>query len=170
MSTASLSAVAVYVRRLSERDSRALSDRQLLDRFTFERDEAAFAELVRGPGPMVLSACRRVLGHEQDAEAACQAAFLVLARKAGSIRQRDGLGGWLHQVAHRLALRARAAAGRRREQLTPGGDELASPSLPGHAVCSSVTEELQRLPEPYRPAVALCYLQGRTQAQAPPLL
>src|SRR5260370_12858230 len=164
MSTASLSAVAVYVRRLSERDSRALRDRQLLDRFTFGRAEAAFAELVRRHGPMVLSSCRRVLGHEQDAEDAFQADSLVLARKAGSIRQRDGLGGWLHQVAHRLALRARAAAGRRREQLTPGGDELASPSLPGHGVCSSATEGLQRLPDPYRAAVVLCSPESPTPA------
>ena len=81
--------------------------RPALDRFTLERDESAFAELVRRHGPMVLAACRRVLRHEQDAEDAFQAAFLVLARKASSIRQHDCVGGWLYQVAHRLAVRAK---------------------------------------------------------------
>src|SRR5262245_55520710 len=75
--------------------------------FYVNQDEAAFAELIRRHGPMVLSTCRHVLRHEQDAEDAFQAAFLVLARKAGSIRKHDSVGGWLYQVAFRLSLRTR---------------------------------------------------------------
>src|SRR6266852_6433191 len=89
------------------------ADRQLVERFTLKQDEAAFVELLRRHGPMVLSTCRRVLRNEQDAEDAFQASFLVLARKAGSIKQ-DSIAAWLYQVAHRLALRARTEAGRRR--------------------------------------------------------
>src|SRR5262245_44782 len=123
MTTARLSAVTRYVRRLAERDTRALSDRQLLDRFTRDQAEAAFTELVRRYGPMVLAVCRRALGNLHDAEDAFQAAFLVLVRKAGDIRQQDSVGGWLYQVAHRLALRARAAGERRRQRLTALGDD-----------------------------------------------
>src|SRR5258708_4090598 len=78
-----------------------LSDRQLLERFTTARDESAFAAIVRRHGAMVLGVCRRLLRHEQDAEDAFQATFLVLARKAGSTRWADTVAAWLHEVAHR---------------------------------------------------------------------
>src|SRR5438309_1909520 len=90
------------------------SDAQLLERFVHSRDEAAFEQLVRAHGPMVLAACGRLLGNPPDAEDAFQATFLVLARKAGSIRQRPSLAGWLYAVACRTALEARAMRSRRR--------------------------------------------------------
>src|ERR1043166_4647714 len=105
MSAATLNRVIAYVRQLSDTDTRGLTDRQLLERFNRDRDESAFAELVRRHGPMVLVTCRRVLRHHQDAEDAFQAAFLVLARKASSIRQSDSIAGWLYQVAYRLSMR-----------------------------------------------------------------
>jgi RNA polymerase sigma factor (sigma-70 family) len=165
MNTASISPVVGYLRRLSEHDARGLSDQQLLDRFTRDRDEAAFTELVRRHGPMVLSACRRVLRHEQDAEDAFQASFLVLARKAGSVRQHDSVGGWLYQVAYRLALRVRAGTSQRREHCPLTGNEPGR-ALPPESLRTLLDEELRRLPEPYRAAVVLCYLEGRTQAEA----
>src|SRR5438094_7447253 len=130
MTLASLSAVTRFVRRVAERDAHSLTDQQLLDRFTRSRDEAAFADLVRRHGPMVLSICRRVLRHEQDAEDVFQAAFLVLVRKAGSIRQQQSVGGWLFRVSYRLALRARARGGRRRERPTAPADLCALAAAP----------------------------------------
>src|SRR5262245_14012130 len=80
------------------------SDGQLLHRFATMRDEAALEALVRRHGPAVLGVCLRVLGHAQDAEDAFQAAFLVLARKAGSIRRGEALAGWLYRVAFHIAV------------------------------------------------------------------
>src|SRR5262245_63238898 len=90
------------------------SDTELLGRFVARRDELAFAQLVHRHGPMVFGVCRRLLVAEQDAEDAFQATFLLLARKAASISNRASLGGWLHAVARRTAVRARAGAALRR--------------------------------------------------------
>src|SRR5262245_42387099 len=92
------------------------TDGQLLARFVAARDEAAFTALLRRHGPLVLSVCRRLVRHEQDAEDAFQATFLVLVQKAGSVIKRDSVGSWLYGVAYRTALKAREAAARRREE------------------------------------------------------
>src|SRR5579884_283612 len=75
-------------------------DGQLLERYLARREEAAFEALVRRHGPMVLGVCRRVLRHSHDAEDAFQATFLVLVRKAASIRPRQQVGNWLYGVAY----------------------------------------------------------------------
>ncbi len=107
-----------------------LSDAQLLERFAATRDEAAFAALVQRHGPMVLATCRAILNDEHAAEDAFQATFLTLARKARSLwAQRTTLGGWLYRVAHRNAIAAGTAAGRRRVHETRRSDELTCPSL-----------------------------------------
>src|SRR5438874_12734667 len=103
-----------YFRRLViPPESDKATDAALLGRFISERDETAFAALVDRHGPLVLRVCRRVLGDVHDAEDAFQAAFLVLARKAATVYPREALTAWLHGVAYRVALKARAARVRR---------------------------------------------------------
>src|SRR5262245_30732605 len=95
-----------YLRGLAEQGPlRDVSDGELLDAFRARQDETAFTLLVRRHGPMVLDVARRVLRREQDAEDVYQATFLLLARKANSIRKRDAVASWLHGVAQRLAVK-----------------------------------------------------------------
>jgi RNA polymerase sigma factor (sigma-70 family) len=144
-------------------------DADLLARFADRRDEPAFRELVRRHGPLVLGVCRRVAGHAQDAEDAFQAVFVVLARKAGSIRRPELLGNWLYGVAVRVARRAKRAAARRRvrERQVPAMPEPpTSPAADWSDLAAVLDEELVALPEWYRTAVVLCDLQGLSRAEA----
>ena len=85
-----------------------LTDRQLLERLLAAQDEAVFEALVRRHGPMVYRVCWRVSQQAEDTEDAFQATFLLLARKLHTVRKRDSLASWLHGVAHRVALDAKA--------------------------------------------------------------
>jgi RNA polymerase sigma factor (sigma-70 family) len=141
-----------------------LDDGQLLERFATRRDEAAFAALVALHGPMVLGVCRRILREGHDVEDAFQATFLVLVRRAGSIHDPGRLGPWLHGVARRVSMRARAQAARRREHRGLVGppdiaeEDSMRPASPaeGVDVLEVIDEEVARLPAPYRQALVLC--------------
>src|SRR6516164_6909968 len=144
-------------------------DGQLLARFLASRDECAFAALVRRHGPMVLGVCRRVLRHTQDAEDAFQATFLVLVRKAASVRPRDAVGNWLYGVAYRTALKAKALNARRRAKEGPMR-ELPQPETPNSDLWCDLQpildQELHRLPDRYRSPVVLCDIEGKSRKQA----
>jgi RNA polymerase sigma factor (sigma-70 family) len=143
------------------------TDAHLLERFVADRDEAAFEVLVRRHGPLVYNVCRRVLHRPEDVEDAFQATFLILVRKAAAIRRQASLGGWLYQVAHRVALRALAA----RTDAQPYPDDgpaapEAEDALLWRDLRRVLDEEVRRLPARYRQAVILFYLSGRTTEEA----
>jgi RNA polymerase sigma factor (sigma-70 family) len=140
-----------------------LSDAQLLDRFLArggEAAEAAFEALVARHGPMVLDVCRQVLRDPHDVQDAFQATFLVLASRAGSIRRREALAGWLLGVARRIALRSRADLARRRACEGRAAEMRARSQEDRHQTWLELHEEIDRLPGRYREPVVLCYLEG----------
>jgi RNA polymerase sigma factor (sigma-70 family) len=146
-----------------------MEDGELLERFIAARDGSAFEELVARHGPMVLGVCRHVLIDRHDAEDAFQATFLVLARQAGTIRDRRVLGAWLHGVAYRLALRAKLDAARRRMHERQVADMAAAgpwDELAWQELRLALHEEVQRLPEKYRAPIVLCYLEGQSHEAA----
>jgi RNA polymerase sigma factor (sigma-70 family) len=163
-------AVLDHIRRLTRTPAgEHLTDRQLLQRFAAGHDEVAFAALVRRHQRLVLGVCRRVLRQEQDAEDAFQATFLVLARKAGSVRWEESVGGWLHQVARRIAREARERVGRRRarERSVAALPDVAAPQDgAARELGALLDEELLRLPQCYRTPLLLCYLEGASREQA----
>jgi RNA polymerase sigma factor (sigma-70 family) len=150
----------------------ALTDGQLLERFTTGRGEArelAFAALVERHGPLVLRICRAVLQDDHAAHDAFQATFLALARKAGLLWARDSLAPWLHQVAYRAACHDRAARFRRRAHERASAalrPELTIPRDRDDMLEQVIHEEIDRLPHCYRVTVVLCDLEGRTHEQA----
>ena len=145
-----------------------LADQELLERFVSRHDEDAFATLVHRHAPMVLRVCGAVLGDSHDAEDASQATFLILARKAGSIRRQSSIGSWLFGVARRVAARARNERARQREREQRGA-EMAARRLDDAISTENwaeVYDELDRLPEKYRAAIVLCDLESLTQEEA----
>src|SRR5271163_1997856 len=139
-------------------DHVANSDAELLGRFISQLDESAFEEVLRRHGPMVLRVARRVVKCQTDAEDVFQATFLLLARKAATIRKPASLASWLHGVAHRLALKSQGQEARRKTR-----EERAVRVRPAANRAESAWQELEgvldeilaTLPDKYRtPLVA----------------
>ena len=148
-----------------------LGEGQLLERFLAHRDDVAFSELVARHGPMVLAICRRWLDDPHDVEDAFQATFLVLVRKAGSLRDRTALSSWLYGVSLRVARRARSQAARRRNRERPMVSDLAercaaAANQASREVRAILDDELARLPESQRTVVLLCLVDGLTHEEA----
>ncbi len=174
MATAQMDTVIRHLRQaVLRQDTAGRTDGQLLASFIDQKDEAAFEALVRRHGPMVLSVCRRVVRHHQDAEDAFQATFLVLARKASSIRPRAMVANWLHGVAYRTAMKAKSMTAKRQ------GREKQVADLPEPETVQQdqwldlqplLDQELNGLPEKYRLPILLCDLEGKTIKDAAQLL
>jgi RNA polymerase sigma factor (sigma-70 family) len=155
-----------------------LTDGQLLERFAGRRGEEAepaFTALVTRHGPLVFGVCQSLLRNPHDAEDAFQATFLVLARKAGSLRQPDLLGPWLHGVAHRTARRLKDKNSRRRRHeaeaamsgvLASNNPNRHESGQPNRDEIEALHQEIERLPQRYRTAIVLCDLQGLTHEEA----
>jgi RNA polymerase sigma-70 factor (ECF subfamily) len=149
-------------------DGAGRTDAQLLNSFIEQRDDTAFAALVKRHGPMVWGVCRRLLP-PHDAEDAFQATFLVLVCKATSVVPRERVSNWLYGVAHRTALYARRTAVRRK------GREKQVANMPERGVAENdfwrdlrplLDEELSRLPHKFRAVIVLCDLEGKTRKEA----
>jgi RNA polymerase sigma factor (sigma-70 family) len=170
MATGLMSSIVPHLRRAALLDDGGgVTDGQLLESFLARRDEAAFAALVRRHGPMVLGVCRRVLRNPHDAEDAFQATFLVLVRKAASLRQPELVGNWLYGAAHRAALETKAAHASRRARER---QVRQVPEREAHAATDVwqdwrplLDRELDRLPDKYRVPVVLCELEGRKRKE-----
>jgi RNA polymerase sigma factor (sigma-70 family) len=154
-----------------------LSDGSLLGCFVAQRDELAFEGLVRRHGPLVLGVGRRVLGAGPDLDDVFQATFLVLARKAGSIRRQESVASWLYGVAFHLSQKLKRQLDRRRKHERVGGrlDVIAETQSmvvdPGERasmgeLAAILDEEVQRLPKRNREALVLCHLEGLSTAEA----
>jgi RNA polymerase sigma factor (sigma-70 family) len=162
--------VAQQIFRLAfQWDGGDLTDAQLLEHFLSRLEERSFEALVHRHGPMVMGVCRRILGNREDAEDAFQATFLVLARKARSIKPRSMVGNWLHGVAYRTAMkskvmRARMIARERRAR------EMIQPDARDEQIWEQLAplldKELNGLPENYRSAIVLCDLEGMSRKEA----
>lgn len=169
MSHAQLNAVLGQIHQLSVPADANLTDAQLLERFLHQHDQTAFAALVKRHGPLVRRVCWRVLHHVQDAEDAFQATFLVLARKAASIRKRETLASWLHGAAYRTALRAKRDAGRRKYHERESQHIRHSQPLLDAAwreLQAVFDEEIANLPEKYRIVFVLCCLESKSKREA----
>ncbi len=146
----------------------SLADARLLERFASSRDESAFAALVDRHGPMVLGVCRSVLKDAHHAEDAFQATFLVLAKKAPTIRAADTLAAWLYRVAFRIAIQANRESDRRKKR------EAKAMALRGERpdteMLATLHEEIDRLPEKHRVPLVLCYLEGQSYEEAGKIL
>jgi len=170
MATSPMTKVVAHLRKTALLQEYARStDEYLLEAFLAHRDEAAFEALVRRYGSMVLGICRRVLRRRHDAEDAFQATFLVLIRKAGSIRKRELLVNWLYGVAYRTALHARRSAVRREAKERRVSDMASKQVAQDDAIqelLPYLDQELSQLPDKYRVPIILCDLEGKARRAA----
>jgi len=170
MTTRQTSAILRYLRSLVDSETtQHLSDAQLLNHFATRREEAAFATLVQRHGQLVWGVCQHLLHHEQDAEDAFQATFLVLARRAGSIQKTEAVASFLHGVAYRIALRIKQNAKRRpvreRQAVVPP-QEQPPDDCAWRELQAMLDEEVARLPAKYRSPFVLCCLEGKSRTEA----
>jgi RNA polymerase sigma factor (sigma-70 family) len=168
MADAALAEVVQEIRRLAtSAEVMQRSDQELLGEFQARRDQTAFAGLVDRHGPLVLRVCRDVLRHQQDAEDAFQATFLVLARRADTIRKHAALAAWLHGVAHRIAMQAKRNAARlkAREARAGATSRRSAPDESWRETQAVLHDEIERLPALYRTPFVLCFLEGLGRAE-----
>jgi len=146
------------------------TDNELLMQFVRYRDEEAFGQLAERHAALLMSVCRRVTQNEQDAEDAFQATLLILARRADRLMGATSLGGWLHRVAFRAAIRARTKSScenQPRLVVEPAIDEEdALRDIHVREIQRVLHEELSKIASRYRNAIVLCDLEGKTRLEA----
>ena len=150
------------------------SDNELLGKFVRNRDEQSLHEVVYRHSPMVMGVCQSLLWHQEDAEDAFQATFLVLANKANRLLGHSSIAGWLHQVAVRNCRNLRRQRNRKRE-VELNQEPAVSTNEPWKSISDLhdrelVQQELSRLPTRYREVLLLCYIEGRSRSEAAEIL
>jgi RNA polymerase sigma factor (sigma-70 family) len=169
MATTSVSGLIRHLRQVFLRqDGAGSTDSELMALYVNRREDAAFEALVHRHGPMVLGVCRRILRNEADAEDAFQATFLVLVRKAASLRSWDTVSNWLYGVAQKTALKAKAMNFKQRlkerETKRESNDDARAEAW--QELQALLDAELSRLPDKYRIPIVLCHLEGKTIKEA----
>ncbi len=170
MATSGVNTFIQHLRRtVLARDGEGRTDGQLLDSFIDQKDEAAFETLVHRHGPMVLGVCHRIARNHHDAEDAFQTTFLVLARKASSVRPRQMVANWLHGVAYRTAMKAKVQTVKRQMRemhVVEMPEPEVTPNDQPHDLRPLLDQELRGLPETYRLPILLCDLEGKSIKEA----
>ena len=151
-----------------------VADDELLGLYVHNDDPVALEQLIRRHSKMVMGVCRSLLWQQADAEDAFQAVFLLLSKKAPKLLKHNSLGGWLHESAVRISLKHRGRIIRKRE-VAMSEEPIGKASEPWQTIAKSRDKELlnleiSRLPKRYRDVIVLCYLEGKSRAQAASVL
>jgi RNA polymerase sigma factor (sigma-70 family) len=146
-----------------------IGDGQLLRRYVEERSEPAFAELVNRHVSLVYhAALRRVGGDAHLADDVTQSVFVDLARKAGALKGRPMLAGWLHTSTRFAASQAVRAEQRRRtrEQEAQSMRDIDSGSVPQwHHLGPVIDSALDDLDRPEREVLLLRFFEYQSFAE-----
>jgi RNA polymerase sigma factor (sigma-70 family) len=140
-------------------------DMDLVRDFAANGSEAAFATLVGRHVNLVYSAALRRLGNPHEAEEVAQAVFIILARKAGSLRRGTILSGWLYQTAQLTAANFHRAARRRQrreQEAFMQFSESSGPDVSWRQLSPLLEEAMARLGQKERDALVLRFFENRT--------
>ncbi|HEV3439684.1 MAG TPA: sigma-70 family RNA polymerase sigma factor, partial [Gemmata sp.] len=169
MANCRTAAIKCVIKSVAATDGSAATDRELLRRFSHENDQGAFETLVNRHTSMVFGVCRRALVTVQDAEDACQATFLVLAKRAKDRRWQESVANWLYATARQVAYNARLANERRTKRETRAAvPEAIEPidRMTGRELLTALDTAMDGLPSRYREPLVLCYLEGLARDEA----
>lgn len=149
------------------RDGRGMpmDERQLVMELTGSNRATALAECIRRYGPMVKRTAWRITADEHLAEDVCQAAFLVLMRKAGSLKEANLLGAWLYRVAVLAARKVVEGNVRRQNREQEAGMLAQAKQEPIAKLPTGIDKAIDGLPEIYRRVIVAHYLEGRSHAE-----
>jgi RNA polymerase sigma factor (sigma-70 family) len=146
-------------------------DAELLRRYTQDRSDDAFAELVRRHVDLVYSsALRQTWGNHHRAQEVTQMVFVNLARKASALLRHPVLPAWLHRSSHLAALELCRKEGRRQRYENAVAAESAIHEQPRETaeweeVRPVLDEAINRLDEGDRQAIVLRYFANRPFAE-----